>query len=347
MNSPSDPLFEKLSSYLDQELPQNERLAFEKELAHNPEAQKLLSELETINGLGEVIHEQMPGEAYFQDLPSRVLHRIQVEEEAEARPVVEPEKAGFWSRLFSPANTWRWATATATMGAVGIGAWVATQIDTGDTLATAPASFNEVAQQQTLENPNDVFVARVAETLGGYGNLGSTLDQGVPVREVVEPSNESLVQTVSFQDLSVPQEAMTELPKQGATAEQCFGVARYCETNGAPSLASNGYRLVFESTDAQQDLHFAAHLGYIRTMWRERLQKYPNHTSESYNKLISAAKVGYHQHSSGAHQDCARAWAITVTAEQLGQKVFTGDALNRLHANGIELKRCAKAMSGR
>ena len=323
----------------------SERDQVESLLNSDPQAKTAMDELMFIQEMGPVVEESMPGDAYWQDLPDRIIERVNGE--SLARPVIEAPKPTIWERLFSPQAAWKWAAATAVVAIAGFG--INSQSPTGpqaDNLQANSLTVNDQATNEDLlaeaHNQNDAYVQRVAKTFGGP--MGVSLDQtssGVVRRE---PGPGSLIQQASgFGHLEVPasQEPQQLQSQNGCTVEESFKAARYCEETGSPRLAMEGYRLVAASTDQRADLNLAARLGLVRSEWTARLQE-TDDLDDTFQKLMMETDAAYNMHASGVHSACEDAWAVHYTLVSLSASYLDAAKHAEYQDQMTDVARCVK-----
>jgi len=327
MNKPTHPSDEKFCAYFDGELSEAERTEFESQIADDPQAQALLQDFTQLNELGSVVSDQMPGDSYWQDLPDRVLARIAAEGMSERTPVVSPSRGSWWQRLLAPQSAWRWAAATAVIAVVGAGMTLQNResSDTPTDLAAVDPSATDIAATITQSEAqtqavSKAYVRRVAHTLGGSGNLGEPLDQDSQLVGREATTDGTIRQVVDFGNLDVPKTKSPRTLLAGSTSnlEDAFMAARYCEEQGAPDMAGDGYRLVSDNTPHESSLHLAAEIGIVRSQWRSLMEE-EEQIQDTLNQLSVRADEMYREHHGGDHTICEDAWAIHFTLVDLGR----------------------------
>jgi hypothetical protein len=200
MSAPTHPSPESLSAYFDQELPADERQPID---AHVTECAACRAELDAfavMSELGPAIEDILPGEAYWKDLPDRILARL-------ANPgTVAPASApapSWWQRLLHPEGRVRVAWGAAALVAVTVGAWALMEGKPNPWRPAAPevaqnlgqdAADQDIPEGASSSLGNEVlpdyvnraaadptptpqsYIRRVYTTYGDRNNMGTMLD---------------------------------------------------------------------------------------------------------------------------------------------------------------------------
>jgi anti-sigma factor RsiW len=356
---PSD---EQLGAYFDEELSEADRNRVEAFLTTSPPARTLLDDFRTLQELGPMVDDRMPSALYWEDLPDRVLARIASEGRTDAllearggrtEPASRPR---WWERLASPAG--RWATATAAVAVVGLGAYWITQggpgaadsiaKDSGTIGAASPEAI-PVSPLTAAGNPEEAYRAetqRVFRTLGTGGRLGETMDVLPGAAAISSPAGQSPIQRVSLGAMDQSQTRVASpvvRPGAGPTdAEWFFMSAIKHEKMGNCDLAQKGYRLVQANTIPQDPLNVAAGAGLTRCAWRKKIHAAGAESTKTLNSLAGQAEKMYAAHAAGHHQDCARAWQLMVSYLDLARSHVPPETVLALQARIDDIGRCVE-----
>ena len=211
MSTSIHPSSDDLSAYFDNELSDTEAAATATHLADCPECQSHIEAFAVLSELGPRVEEMLPGEAYWSDLPDRVLARLAIEAGRAGAPAAAAKGSSFWRSLWNPQGGWRWAVGSTATAVLLVGAWftihqaqnpaaplgstiaenraapvevpppgaglAGTPLMTGVTGPVESAQFvdNTVADAAPGMSP-DAFSRQVITTLGGRENLGTSLN---------------------------------------------------------------------------------------------------------------------------------------------------------------------------
>ena len=121
MNTSIHPSPEELSAYFDDELSPQQGSNIEAHLNGCPGCKTLVDEFGLMAEMGPRGDESLPGPAYWQDLPDRILARI-ADDSLDGFVPVQSGRS-FWNRLWNPEGPWRWAVGTAASAVLVAGAW--------------------------------------------------------------------------------------------------------------------------------------------------------------------------------------------------------------------------------
>lgn len=198
MSAPTHPSSESLSAYFDQELSPEDRTPIDAHVAACPACRDELDAFSVMSELGPRIEESLPGDAYWKDLPDRILARIANPGPAAPNPGPAPS---WWERLWHPQGRVRVAWGAAALVVVTAGAWVVMQqpnpwspvpdlaenvsqeaadkaIPEGASSAIGshrlPDYANRAAEDPT-PSPQS-YIRRVYTTYGDRNNMGTMLD---------------------------------------------------------------------------------------------------------------------------------------------------------------------------
>lgn len=215
MSTPIHPSSDELSAYFDQEIPPTDRASVSDHLTRCPECRSVVDGFSLLEELGPVVEEMLPGEAYWLDLPDRILARLAQDADAPAVAPAEAEPgASFWHRLWNPTGAWRWALGSVATLVLVAGSWWtfheprnpvdpvgrelaqegATRDPGGAPEAAVPAPGRGLVGTPLMNGESDpvltasvaadhepatspeAFSRRVVTTLGGRNDLGTSLD---------------------------------------------------------------------------------------------------------------------------------------------------------------------------
>jgi hypothetical protein len=351
MSAPIHPSSEELSAYLDQELSPDRQESIAAHLPDCPECRAVVEQFELLAAMGPVVEESLPGDAYWLDLPDRILARIAAEQNAPVAAPAEPARPSLWQRLWNPQGAMRWAMATAAAVVVVGGAWTALHQprnpvspvngDLAEVRPTTAAPTTDFAENiadggddatSPTMNPES-FTRRVIVTLGGENNLGTSLDlqPGSAISGQGDPSG--LGNQVDYTLPALGPQARAEAQGvvscgPGETAiERAFVAAAKAEEMGNLALARQGYRVVTHYADPSHPIFWEADFRLTYCSWRQRLLMAPPGPAraKALAELDRVAAQAYQTWAqSGERGDCQEAWCLNRTMLRLGAEA-TGD----------------------
>jgi hypothetical protein len=376
MSAASHPSSDALSGYLDRELPPQSLAEIEQHLSGCAECRGLLEAFTFMNALGPMVELSLPGEAYWADLPDRILVRL-----AE-NPAPAPERSrSFWQRLWQPQGAWRYAMGTVAALAVVAGAWTVVHRSRGITEPTetnvaentnapmGPIEATPVNESLIAEGPTipfgappaedrapgmspESFARRVIVTLGGPNNPGTSLNISSANPAAVPIPNSGIGTQVDYslpplspQSLAATKGVVTLGPGQ-SWSERAYMCALKAEEVGNVALARQGYRVVMQHTDPGSVLNWAS--GYRLTMqtWRERMLAAHSgvERARTLADLGSLASRSYADwESSGGMTNCQTAWCLNRVFSELAAEMVSPTERQQAAARAGELSRCITA----
>jgi hypothetical protein len=149
MSASTHPSPENLSAFFDRELPADERIPVEAHLAGCPSCRAEMDAFAVLSELGPRIEESLPGDAYWKDLPDRILARIVNPGPAAPHPGPAPS---WWQRVWHPQGRMQVAWGAAAMLAVTAVAWVVMQ---GQPNPWRPVPVPEIAENIAPSDPGE------------------------------------------------------------------------------------------------------------------------------------------------------------------------------------------------
>jgi hypothetical protein len=353
------PSPESLTAYFDRELPPQDIPSIDRHLSDCPECRALLEAFTVMSGMGPVVEESLPGAAYWEDLPDRILVRIAGE--AATPP---PVRESWWSRLQPRRVSWQWGLGGLATAAAGVAVVLA--VTGGPDRAASPETLfasqspdprntasllDQLASVDAKPDPSltpDTFAQRVIVTLGG-DDTGTSLDL-VPGEQVGSGGAASGVgQQVS---LSLPGDLpVSPDPMAGADGNcdrssvvRAFEIAAQAEELGRPDLAAMGYALVRANVSPDDPLHAKSHYALNRLAWHFRMQQVAGiERARMMEKLNRQAKLRYQkwQESQGL-QDCREAWCLNRVWMNLSAGVAPDPEVDQTEARVMNLEDCLK-----
>jgi len=353
------PSPESLTAYFDRELPPSDIPPIDRHLSDCPECRTLLEAFTVMSGMGPVVEESLPGPDYWEDLPDRILVRVQGE--ASTPPSVgEP----WWSRFQPRRVSWQWGLGGLATAAAGV-AVVLAVTGSPDRAASPETLFasqspdprntasllDQLASVDAKPDPSltpDTFAQRVIVTLGG-DDTGTSLDV-VPGQQVAPGGvGSGIGQQVSLslpQDLSASPEAVNEVGDKcdRSSVVRAFEIAAQAEELGRPDLAAMGYALVRANVSPDDPLHSKSHYALNRLAWHFRMQQVAGiERARMMAKLNRQAKLGYQkwQESQGL-QDCREAWCLNRVWMNLSAEVAPDPEIDQTEARVMNLEDCLK-----
>ena len=328
MNPPIHPSPEELNSYFDQELASSDREPIESHLSECSSCQGDLKAFGVMAELGPLVEESLPGEAYFSDLPSRIVARIQ--QEATPEPIPAP-KPGIMRWLFNPQGTWRYVVGTAVSFGLVAGLWFVVNkqplpgnpVEVADNAAPPVAEpndnfFTDTETSGPVLSPNS-YTQRVVKTYGSRTNLGTNLDfvpgsgqQANPDRvrpgigTQVTSSTPTLGQEMrQFTDGVVSYGCGTDNPIEAA-----YIAALMAEAAGDYRMAMTGYKVISANVPQGNALHHEAQYRLNYLAWEQKLrqQGLNRGTIAELNTLANKAYQNWQE--TQMNQDCQEAWCM-------------------------------------
>ncbi len=366
MSAPIHPSPDELSGFLDRELPESRRQEVDHHLSDCPECRSLVDGFTFLEELGPRITESLPGDAYWLDLPDRVLARIAAADRAPAPEAPAEPRPSRWRQLWNPQGIWRWAAGSAAAVVILAGAWVTVHQSRSpvapepmlaenreDNVALPPAGLTRAVstgdeESQPAMNP-DAFSRRVIMTLGGSGNLGQTLDMpsGQAVVSAGDPGGLGSQVDFSLPPLSPEGRAETagvlSCGPGVSPLETAFLCAAKADEMGNDDLARQGYQIVRKMAGPSQPIYWESDFRLNYHAWRERLAAAPPGAprAEVLSELGRLADQSYQEwQASGGQTDCQRAWCLNRTFYKLADEVSPSAQLQTVVDRTHELVRC-------
>ena len=314
MSASIHPSSEELSGFLDRELSSAALAEIENHLAGCLECRELVEAFSFLNAMGPVVEESLPGDAYWLDLPDRILVRL-----ASDRPEAPSVRAGgrsIWQRLWQPQGVWRYAMGTVAAVVVVAGAWTiihrqeslteptgagfaengvvtspaSTELNSpsgspgASDLAAIPSGVEPPPSDPEETAPGmspESFARRVVTTLGGPNDLGTSLDIA-SADNAPRPAASGGIGTpvdyslppLSLQSRAETQDLVSCGPGQ-SWLERAYICAVKADEVGNSALARQGYRVVHQNTDPSSILNWESGYRLTYHKWRDRILASP------------------------------------------------------------------------
>jgi len=362
MNNTIHPSIDSLSAFVDNELPPGDIADIR---AHVDGCPGCRDQVQAFSSLGEMargLDEPLPGEAYWKDLPDRILARIAGA--VVPRPVPEPQPS-LWHRLWNPSGGWRLALGSAASLCLVAALWFVVHQTGTPWSPAAPEMAEQVAtpvaddgslytpvddagRPQPTMNPNS-YSKRVIMSLGGRDNLGTPLDI-LPGRAAGSGSGYSTIGsqvTNTLPPLSPDAAAVTNgVISYGCgenPIESAYLAALKAEESGNYHLASQGYRLVRASLPIGSNLRHEAEYRLMYLAWSERMQSTWTQRAKAIDELNQLASRSFQTwQQSQLDRDCTKAWCMNRVLLSLGPEVASPANLQQTSSRVQQLKDCAQ-----
>lgn len=313
MSASIHPSSEELSAFIDRELPAASLTEIEGHLVDCPDCRGAIEAFSFLNAMGPVVEESLPGDAYWADLPDRILVRIAADP-AEA-PSTQAGGRSIWQRLWQPQGTWRYAMGTVAAVVVVAGAWTvihrqqsltepvggglaengtvsspaSTELDSpgeplvASNLASTPSGVEPPSDSEELTpgmSPES-FARRVITTLGGPNDLGTSLNIAA-ADNAPRPVSSGGIGTqvdyslppLSLQSRTETQDLVSCGPGE-SWLERAYICAVKADEVGNSALARQGYRVVLQNTDPSSILNWESGYRLTYHKWRDRILASP------------------------------------------------------------------------
>ena len=358
MNPPIHPSPEELSSYFDQELSTSDREPIESHLAGCSSCQDELKAFGVLSEMGPRVEESLPGDAYWSDLPSRILARIQ--QDAAPRPsVVRPRSAG-WSWLWSPQGIWRYVVGTAVSFGLVAGLWLVLSeqqlpgnpTDLAQDVSPAPDRnlFSDAGTSGPTLSPNS-YTRRVVQTYGSRDDLGTSLDFDPVSRQQADPNRPRPVRgTQVTQRTPTLQPDMRQFTdgvvSYGCGAEDpveaAYIAALVAEAAGDYRMAIQGYNVIRANVPQGRALHHEAQyrLNYLAWEQKLRAQGFHRSTMAELNNLANKAYQTWLQ--TQQNRDCQEAWCMNRILLKLDSELAEAQQAKLRLSRVNQLKNCVE-----
>jgi hypothetical protein len=346
MRSSVHPSPEALNAHFDQELPPEERAPIDEHLAACAECDAAVRSFAALAALTPEMDPALPGEAYWSDLPDRILARIVSD------PVpVDPVERRWWSQLWSPAGGWRYAVGAAATVAMAGGAWWVLhdqpnlwRPDEGASTRAQNEGGKDVPLTDLIDraSPAGTDIASVLdgpavspETYNNRVVLSLGSDPGTPLDILPGQSNQSF-----SRESGIGTPVTEQLPPlSGRLVEEAGAVVGYgcgedplttayvnalrAEEEGNYRLAAIGYNTVRSALQPGMPLYHEADYRLNVLAWRDRMQRtYAMERgqvlADLHNQMMQAINA---YEKSGSSRDCQKAHCMTRVFIALGPEV--------------------------
>jgi hypothetical protein len=381
MSPSTHPSPEELSAFIDRELSSAAFDEVEKHLVGCPDCRGLTEAFSFLNTMGPVVEESLPGDAYWADLPDRILVRL-ASDSGEA-PALQAGGRSIWQRLWQPQGVWRYAMGTVAAVVVVAGAWTVIHRQqsltepTGGGLAenSAVASPESVPSSEPLvasklaPTPSGVepqsdfeelppglspesFARRVITTLGGPNDLGTSLNIASADNSPRPLTSGGIGTQVDYSlpPLSLQSRAETQDLVSCGPGESWLERAYICavkaEEVGNSALARQGYRVVLQNTDPSSVLNWESGYRLTYHKCRDRILASPPgpERAQALADLSRLASQSYSDwSSSGGADECQTAWCLNRAFSKLAVEMTSTTEQEQTDCRVGELVRCIGA----
>jgi hypothetical protein len=381
MSPSTHPSTEELSAFIDRELSSAALDEVEKHLVGCPDCRGLIEAFSFMNAMGPVVEESLPGDAYWADLPDRILVRLA--SDSSDAPSVRAGGRSIWQRLWQPQGVWRYAMGTVATLVVVAGAWTVIHRQQSltepmggglaeNSAVTSPesgSSSEPLVASNFPQTPSGVepqgdseeltpglspesFARRVITTLGGPNDLGTSLNIA-SADNTPRPLTSAGIGTqvdYSLPPLSLQSRAETQDLVSCGPGESWLERAYICAVKadevGNSALARQGYRVVLQNTDPSSILNWESGYRLTYHKWRDRILASPPgpKRAQALADLSELASQSYSTwSSSGGADECQTAWCLNRAFSKLAVEMTSTTEQEQTECRVGELVRCIDA----
>ena len=378
MSASTHPSSEELSAFVDRELSPSDRTRIEEHLAACADCRGLIEAFSFLNSMGAVVEESLPGDAYWADLPDRVLVRL-ANDPPERLPERE-SRPSLWQRLWQPQGAWRYAMGTAAAVVVVAGAWTVIHRQqsltepNGAVIAEntllPPMGPEAASVPSYAEDPSpgagvyptyagaedsapglspESFARRVITTLGGPDDLGTSLNIAAAddAPQTLSTGGIGTQVDYSLPPLSLQSRAQTQDMVSCGPGESWLEKAYVCavkaEEVGNCALARQGYRVVMQHTDPSSLLNWESGYRLTYHKWRDRILASPP-GAERARALADLGRLAGESYTEWSHSggvdDCQTAWCLNRAFSVLAVEMTPASEQEQAASRVGELVRC-------